>query len=309
MKRIFIISILLCLISSCREAEENFSQEELARQDSLALHVAVFPTLETLPLYYAERSGMLSADSLGIRLDHYESMMDCDTALTRGHAHATFTDVARIMALQYEEGFIITPIATTTGTLGLYSVKEKEITRTEQLKEKLIGMERHSHSDYWSDKILEGTDLGTLDIFRIQIGSTHLRYDMMMSGLIDAAFLPQPYSLLCDTTLVNCLWEEPEDQTPWTVLAASTIQMADSTRRKQVDGLKVIYEKARRQLVEQPDTTLLHAILRDDYLIPDRHLRRTHWWEWKPAPLDSVRSQAALEAERWLRDERGRFVK
>lgn len=310
MRKFAIISILLCLFSACREAEEVLSEEELARRDSLALHVAVYPTLETLPLYYAERSGMLCDSTMDIRLEHYESMTDCDTAIAGGSVHASFTDVARILALQAEKGVTITPVATTVSTWGLYSPKERKINRIEQLKEKMVGMERHSRSDFWSDEILKGKDLTSLDIFRIQIGSTHLRYDMLMSGMTDAAFLTEPYASLCaDSTIAVCLWKQPEGSQSWTVLAVPEQQQQDSLRSVQVKQLLDVYEKARRQLIARPDTALLHQIYREDYMIPERHLQRVRWNTWQPAPLDTVSSQATEEARRWYREERGgRFV-
>lgn len=300
MNRLFIISILLCLVSSCREAEENSSPEDLAKSDSLALHVAVFPTLETLPLYYAERSGMMQEADADIRLLHYDSMTDADTAITRGHAQATFTDEARLLTLEQEKGMLATPIASVPATLALFSHKEGKINRIEQLKEKLIGMERHSHSDYWSDEILKGTDLTQLDIFHVQIGSTSLRYNMMMNQLIDAAFLPEPYASLCDTALAYTLWKQPEDANHWTVIAVPTSQHTDSLRSKQSQALLDLYEKARRRIIARPDTALLHRIYREDYHIQERDLKRTHWYDWQPAPLDSCSSLSSQEARTWL---------
>jgi len=309
MQRLAIIGLLLCLFSSCRQAEETFSKEELAKQDSLALHVAVFPTLETLPLYYAEKTGMLAEAGNDIRLAQYESMMDCDTAICRGYAEVTFTDVARIIMLKSEQNYDITPIATTVSTLGLYSPKEKKINRIQQLKERLVAMERHSQSDYWSDKILVGKDLTTLDIFRVQIGSTPLRYEMLCGGLVDAAFLPQPYSLLCDTTLTECVWKQPEDATSWTVIGIPTKQKKDSRRSMQVKTLLDVYEKARRKIVAHPDTAILHNIYRETFRIPERQLKRVHWYEWHPAPLDTTQyKKAQQEAEEWLHNERNRYL-
>ena len=300
MKRLLIIPILLCLFCSCREAEENSSPSDLAKDDSLALHVAVFPTLETLPLYYAQRSGMMSEADADIRLLRYESMMDCDTAIARGHAEITFTDVARILTLWQEDSVSITPIASTRSTFGLYSPKNKNINRIEQLKDKLTGMERHSRSDYWSDDILKGTDLTTLDIFHVQIGSTHLRYEMLMSGLIDAAFLSNPYAQLCDTALAHCLWQQPEEALSWTVLAIPASQEGDSLRSRQAKVLVDLYEKARRRLIARPDTALLHRIYREDFLIQERVLKRTHWYEWHPEALDTTFDAALQEARQWL---------
>lgn len=251
---------------------------------------------------------MLAKADADIRLKHYESMMDCDTAICRGHVEATFTDVARIIALKSEQQFDILPIASTASTLGLYSPKEKKTNRIQQLKEKLIGMERHSYSDYWSDHILEGTDLTTLDIFRVQIGSTARRYDMLCNGLLDAALLPQPYSMLCDTTVSNKIWEQPENATSWTIIGIPAKQEKDSLRSRQIKALLDVYEKVRLKIEENPDTALLHIIYREDYLIPERHLKRTHWYEWKPAPLDTTQyKKAQQEAEEWLHNERNRY--
>lgn len=312
MQKLAILSLLLCLLSSCRQAEEPFSEEELAKQDSLALHIAVFPTMETLPLYYAERSGMLKEADADIRLAHYESMTDCDSALVGGTVQASFTDVARIITMQYEDSTYIQAVASTPSRLGLYAPKgkdkKKEIKRIQQLKERLVGMERHSRSDYWSDHILDGTDLDKLEIFRIQIGSTPLRYKMLNEGLLDAAFLPEPYALtMQDSAISHTIWTQPDSLTSWTVLAIPAEQAKDSLRASQVKALLDIYEKARRRIIAHPDTALLHRIYREDFLIPERNLKRAHWYEWKIAPLDSQFVKAQQEAQQWLNNERNRF--
>lgn len=262
--------------------------------------------MEALPLYYAERSGMLNQAEADIRLDHYDSMMDGDTAIAGGHVHVTMTDVARLDMLMRQDSIALTPIAATASHIGLYSPKGKKIKSILQLKERLIALERFSYSDYQSDQILRNTDLTTLDIFRVQVGSTALRYEMLRNGLVDAAFLPSPYSLLCDTTMAVCLWEQSDSIAQWTVMAVPTAQTKDCTRCQQVNALLKVYEKAQQALQQHPDTALLHRIYREDYGIPERQLRRTTWYKWKPGRLltDSTTAKARKEAERWYQEER-----
>ena len=51
--------------------------------DSLALKVAVTPTLDCLPLYLAEQEGWFEREGVSVQLRPYTAQMDQDTALLR----------------------------------------------------------------------------------------------------------------------------------------------------------------------------------------------------------------------------------
>ena len=88
--------LLLISLTSCKKEKNeqpiNFGTE---RYDSAALHVALVPNRDCLPIYYAERTGIY--DSLGLKLQiaSYGSQMDCDTTLMGNIAEGGWCDKIR----------------------------------------------------------------------------------------------------------------------------------------------------------------------------------------------------------------------
>ena len=94
----FLLSILM-LASCAHKQEAMLSVAEAKKADSLALHVALMPTMGCLPIYYAQRTGITDSVHLDIRMMRYNAQMDIDTAITRGHTDIAYTDIIRAIRL------------------------------------------------------------------------------------------------------------------------------------------------------------------------------------------------------------------
>lgn len=211
-------------------------QAEVARQDSAALHVGIYPSEACLPFYYAEAIGIYDSMDVDIRFLHLNSMEDCDTALLSHKAEVAATDVARLINMQ-KIGQIFRAVATMSGHLTLLTAKDKNIKDIKQLKERLVGLDRHSETDYLSDELTANRDLEQLDIFRTQFNQHGIRFDMLNDGLIDAAFLDEPWASIAEENGAISMWKRDTNATPWSVLAANAEAVNDSTRIIQVQKL------------------------------------------------------------------------
>ena len=76
--------LLAGLCGACGSHTETADPAETARQDSLALKVALMPTLDCLPLYVASMYNLFDSLGADVRLKPYTAQMDCDTALRNG---------------------------------------------------------------------------------------------------------------------------------------------------------------------------------------------------------------------------------
>ena len=87
MKKLIPLLLLLGIVCGCHSGQNDTatSQTGKTRQDSLALKVALMPTLDCLPFYYAQRCGLFKELGLDIRLQTFNAQMDCDTAFARRH--------------------------------------------------------------------------------------------------------------------------------------------------------------------------------------------------------------------------------
>ena len=69
MKKLIPLLLLLGIVCGCHSGQNDTatSQTGKTRQDSLALKVALMPTLDCLPFYYAQRCGLFKELGLDIR--------------------------------------------------------------------------------------------------------------------------------------------------------------------------------------------------------------------------------------------------
>lgn len=270
MRNILLITLLsITALFSCKgESEHVVSPEELAKQDSAALHVAVFPCKVCLPLYYAEATGIFQSLDVDIRLMHLSTMEDCDTALMNHRAEVATSDLARLICMT-KDGNDVTAIAQMQGKTFLMTRPEKPILNIKKLKERLIALDRHSETDYFSDKLAKEVGLEQLDFFRTQINNHQLRYSMLTNCLYEAAFLDEPYATLAEEMGCHTLWESSKKDTcTWNVLAMTNKTLKDKSRANQASKLIDAYQLAVERMNENMDTLCLDSIIKKVYQLP-----------------------------------------
>ncbi len=195
MKKILTLLLLLAGLAGCNGRSDAGipSPQEAARLDSAALKVALMPTLDCLPFYYAEATGIYDELGLDVRLHTYTAQLDCDTALARKRVEVGYTDLIRAILLQ-KEGTPLYVIMKCHGGQQLITARSKRIKNISQLKDRMVGIARHSVTDFYSDLIMDSARMEKEAIYRPQVNDIQLRTAMLCNGTLDAVFLPEPYA-------------------------------------------------------------------------------------------------------------------
>ncbi|MBQ0050365.1 MAG: hypothetical protein KBT12_09075 [Bacteroidales bacterium] len=303
MNRLIVILTTILMLASCNKQEAMLSDpKEEARRDSAALHVAVYPSEACLPLYFADATGIFDSLGVDIRLLCLPSMEDCDTVLLHHRAEVASTDYGRIVDLR-RLNCRATAIATQPTSLSLITAKGKRITQVKQLRDRLVCIDRHSESDRRCDQQVAAAGIDQLDVFRTQFNRHRLRHDMLLGGLVDAAFLDRPYSTHAQTMGNNCIWQRTDAQQSWTVLAAPLTLFSDSSRMKQVRRLIAGCQIAIEQINKGEKRHQLMSTIKKHYELP--HAAVDTIAELTPAhlfPLTPPVATQAEEARQWLVD-------
>lgn len=188
---------LFFLISSLLIAAEFGSCGQIARtadkKDSTILKLGVLPTVDCLPFYYADSVGLFDSYGLRISLVTFDAAMDADTAFINGDIDGVVTDWVK--ACVWNENTDSMPIAM-TGELRLWLVASSDalLQNSGDLKEKIIGITRHSSIDYFADKILSSAKLNSIELNKPQINNIKLRTLMVDQNQYDGAILPEPFA-------------------------------------------------------------------------------------------------------------------
>ncbi len=266
MKKFILPSLLFLLaLVACKPEEQVLSPEEIATRDSLALHVAVMPTTDCLPLFLAAESGI--ADSLGLdmRLHTYMAQMDVDTALQKGRVRVAYSDLIRTLRLA--DKIPLKAIMKGETPMSLVAVKGNRVSKIHQMKERMVAISRLSTSDYWCDIVLDSAFMLKEDVYRPQVHDIRLRTEMLRTNLVDAAILPEPYAEWMKLEGNPVIYTSPKAGPhfpAWVVLKDSTL---DQRREEQVNLMVQAYDIAAQQIQSGRHETLLKRILKQQYEI------------------------------------------
>ena len=181
MRKLFYI--LLCMMvaglcGSCHSTEEKFSTS-----DSTTLRLGVLPTMECLPFYYADSTGLFQSLGVKVQLVTFDAAMDADTAFANGSIDGIVSDLVKACILiengdSVHVGFV--------GDLRMWLVTSAKarLLKTESVKEKIIGITRNSATDYFADKLLASVKLQSIDLNKPQINNIRLRTLMVDQAIL-----------------------------------------------------------------------------------------------------------------------------
>ena len=176
------------LCGSCNQTNETVNDD-----DSTALKLGVLPTMECLPFYYADSIGLFDSLGVDVKLITFDAAMDADTAFVNGDIDGIVTDLVKACIWQGQGD---TAQVEMVGELNMWLITapKARLLKAESIKEKIIGITRHSSVDYFADKILESVKLQSIDLNKPQINNIRLRGTMVDQDQYDGAILPEPYA-------------------------------------------------------------------------------------------------------------------
>lgn len=196
------VFVALCSCSGDENQAGNAS--DIVQADSAALRIAVTPTIDCLPLFVAEESGLFERQGVEVSLCPYQAQMDCDTAFCNGRVEGMTSDLVRTEWLK-QKGEKIRYLTATELHWQLFASKMARVKKLSQLEDKMIAMTRFSSTAMLADKLVDSSGVVNEHVFRIQVNDVNLRLKMLESQVMDAMLLPEPQATgarLLDATLL-----------------------------------------------------------------------------------------------------------
>ena len=240
-----ILFLFLLAVLSC--GDNGKSESEIAReaftQDSAALKIAVTPTLDCLPVFVADEEGLFQECGVSVRLRLYQAQMDQDTAMIRGRVEAMTTDLVRAEWMR-REGTMLRYVAATPLSWQLVSNPPARIKQLSQMDDKMLAMTRHSATDMLSLMVIDSVRLDRDRVFRIQVNDVSVRLNMLLSGVMDAMWLPEPQATIARNSGSPMIYDSRGSGMQMGVVAFSEEALADTTRQSQMSSFIEAYNMA-----------------------------------------------------------------
>jgi len=181
---IFIVSI--SIIGCSKEESQN-----AASQDLQSLTIGVMPDVDSIPFIIAKYNGYFKEEGLDVKIEHFKSAMDRDTALQTGNIDGAISDMLAVVFLNDNE-FNVKITSKTNGSFKLIAAKDSNIPSLQDTNGRSIGISKNTIIEYLTDRIMENSNIDVDSPKKVAIPKIPTRLEMLENGKIDMATLPEP---------------------------------------------------------------------------------------------------------------------
>ena len=243
-----VTGVQTCALPICGKSydeQKRLSRAERARlhrQDSLALKIAVVPTLDCLPIYVAKERVLYDTARLDLRLRYFTAQMDCDTAIAGRSVEGMVSDLVRTERLK-REGTPLQYVSATNINWYLFTNRKARIKKLDQLGDKMVAMTRYSATDFLTDAALEGVKTSSV-VFRIQVNDVFVRQAMLLNNEMDAMWLAEPQATVARLNGHASIYDSQKKGLKLGVMAFRDDAMKDKRRKAQIELFKKAYNAA-----------------------------------------------------------------
>lgn len=158
--------------------------------DSTTLKIGVMPSVDYLPIAVAQGQGFFKRP---IKLVRFSSPMERDAALQTAEVDASVTDYMGAMLL-HAKGLPISLSVACQGSFRLVFGRDDKLTDISHLRGKHIGLSSNTLIEYATERALVDATGKPLSYTRVEVQKIPIRLEMLSSGELDAAILPEPFA-------------------------------------------------------------------------------------------------------------------
>jgi NitT/TauT family transport system substrate-binding protein len=166
-----------------------------------SLRVAVLPILDALPMHVALEQGYFAEENLDVELVPVNSGPERDQLMQAGQIDAMINEIVSVIFYnQIETEVVIVRFARTatadSPVFRILASADSGIERVEDLAGVEIGISEGTVIEYSTDRILEKAGLSPDEIATVAVPSIPDRMNLLQSGQLLAANLPDPVASL-----------------------------------------------------------------------------------------------------------------
>lgn len=186
-----ILAFVLALIVSVSIVGCSKRKEETGPESIKTLTIGVMPDVDSLPFIIAQHNGYFKEEGIQVKIEHFKSAADRDTALQTGKIHGAISDMLAVVFFN-DSDFDVKITSKTDGSFKLISGKGSGISKIEQSTGKSIGISKNTIIEYLTDRIMQASNIDVNSPEKVAIPKIPTRLEMLNNSKLDMATLPEP---------------------------------------------------------------------------------------------------------------------
>lgn len=189
------------LVSGCspQGAGQSGAPVSSSAQAPATVKIGTLATQDTLPLWVAEQKTYFAeAGAKDVEIITFQSAQELQAAFSAGTVNAMMTDIIVAANLQAAGIKVVLPTVmlgatTDQGRFAIVSAPGQKLASMADLKGVPVGAASHTITEYVLDKLMEEAGVAAADVKTEEIPKMPIRFQLLMSGKIKAASLPEPF--------------------------------------------------------------------------------------------------------------------
>lgn len=179
------LSCLLLLMAGCGSQPQE-KEKKLSK-----LTIGLMPDTDSIPFIIAAEHGYFAEEGVEVELVPFKSAMERDAALQSGNLDGAISDLLAVIFAR-SGGFAVHATSYTDGNYNLVAGGNSGIAASANLRGKEIAISRNTIIEYVTDEILAVNGIEEQDVSKVVIPQIPVRLEMLQSGNLAAAVLPEP---------------------------------------------------------------------------------------------------------------------
>lgn len=222
-----------------------------------SLKIGSLPAADSLILHAAKKDGVFAAHGLDVELIPFQSALELGAAMRAGSLDGHFGDIINVL-MQNENGAPQVIVATTSRSsptsrfFGLAVKPNSPAETLADLKGKTCSIGRATIVDFVLDSLLEQEGAsGSLD--KRDIRQIPVRLQMLLSGQIESALLPEPLLSLVEGQGARVLLDDRRLTLPLAVIALKKPEKNDDAFADRIRRFRAALAEEALRINAEPD--------------------------------------------------------
>ena len=256
MKRLLVMMMASVLVLSALVAGCGSQQAEKKELQGIA--IGLMPDIDSVPIIIAEEKGYFAEEGLKVDIQKFKSAMDRDAALQSGNLDGAISDMLAV-AFAKAGGFDVKVTSYTDGTYKLIAGKGDGDVKPQDLAGKDVAVSKNTIIEYVTDRIMASQNMPEDSINKVVIPQIPTRLEMLQSGKLAAATLPEPMGSIAIAN--GCRFVTDSEEMGVNPGVMMFTAKAASDKKAELQAFYRAYNKAVNYLNEHPQDEYMELVI------------------------------------------------
>jgi len=249
---ILVLGCIFLLTACAAPSKQPEVESDSSKTDSsqTIVKIGILPDVDSIPFIAADTKGYFSNAGINVKLVPFQSSVERDAALQSGAIDGEVADVLAA-AFAVQNGLKVKITSITTGKYDILLAPNSTIEDIDNLSGKKIAISKNTIIEYVTDQLLIRNGFSPDNIEKVIIAQMPVRLEMLKTGKVDAACLPEPLaSLAVKSGAKSLLTTMGTDLAPGIMLFT---EKALKEKEEKIRKLYEVYEKVTTDINNDPD--------------------------------------------------------